>query len=937
MRENNSKSLMYSQSKYLLILLSLLILGLLFLPTFAAGHVPDQANAAGQGDAASAGPVIDPDVAAENGETTMVIRLDELSGNITSPDQLKTHAQETQQPVVEQLERLGPVNVTNQLWLTNAIVVEADLNQIPIERIAAVDSVQAIQSNPEVEIDGAATSASSDVAVHEPSLEGESDLADASWNVDRMNTPEAWAAYDTHGDGSKVAVLDTGIEADHEDIDLYTTDPTDPTYPGGWAVIDSSGNVVDDPGSPFDDHGHGTRISGLAAAGDESGEFIGVAPGADLIHGQIAPDGSTSFAQIIGGLEWAVSEDADVASISFGAEGYYSHLIEPIRNAEQSGTLVVGSIGNNGEGTSTTPGNEYDSLGVGSTDYWDDVSSFSGGERINTDDAWGSNAPSDWPDEYIAPQLVVPAEQVMTTHRDNSHGSSSGTSAAAPQVSGAIAVVQSATTDEHTPEQLKAALTETANHPDGPDIQDNRYGHGMVDVLAAIGYLEDQESAEFDIASVELSDKTILEGETARITAEVTNTGDTEGEFTAEFSITDASGSADIVDTETVLLSSGETTTVTLTAEIERAGEYDAALSGTDAGTLTVERPPTLELSDGSLDEEVITTDESVGVTATAENIGDRSGTFDIGLLVDDKEVSTTDILLESEESSTVYFEYEPTEAGEYHITVEGDSNDGDRVATAAGTVAVNTPADIEVTDATLSSETIVEDESTEVVATVTNHGGTAGTSDVALEVDGTPVDSTEVKVEGGSSTTVSFEKVFSTSGKYEVTVDGANAGTLTVEQPAVFEANDAWMSKSVIVESESVDVSAEIENTGDITGIFSAELVVDGTTEKTTDIELEGEESGVVSFTFEPESAGEYEIAIGGADNDGGVVDVVAGTVLVERPAEISVTEATVEDSELTVVTRRRSRLLWLTTVTVPVAKKSCSLSTVMSSKRIP
>lgn len=886
--------------KHACILLSVLIIVLVFAPGFVAGQLPDQAATAPPSSETSQPAEIAPEVASESGDTTLVLRLDEVSADDVTPKLLYAHAQETQQPVIDQLERAGPISVEHQFWLTNAIVIEIDLDQIPVERIASIDRVTEIHTNTEAEIEESAATSSPAANVGTLATEAESSLDDATWNVDRINAPEAWAAHETKGDGVKVAVLDTGVEADHDDIDLYTTDPDDPTYPGGWAVIDSVGNVVDDPAPPHDNHGHGTRISGLVAAGDASGEYVGVAPNADLMHAQIADDGSTSFTQIAGGLEWAVANGADVASISFGAEGYYSQLIDPIRNAESSGTLVVASIGNGGEGTSTTPGNEYDSIGVGSTDYWDDVSSFSGGEVIDTDDAWGSGAPDDWPDEYIVPQVVVPGEQVITTQPDNDYGPSSGTSASAPQVAGAIAVVNAATSGDYTPGEIQTALTETASHPDGATAQDTRYGHGILDVSAAIDFLDTGESAEFDVSSAELVDETILEGETAEVTAEVANVGDAEGEFTAVFDLTDDSGETETVDTETVSLEPGETTTVTLSGVVEEAGAYSADVSGTDAGTLTVERPAVFELDDGSLNETVITTGETVTVSAAVDNVGDREGTFEAELLVDGDRAETTDVALGAGESDTVTFEYEPAEEGEYALVVAGDDNTGDRTETDAGTVTVTTPADLEVTDATLAEDAILEGDSVEVFATVENHGGSADTIALSLEVDGTVVDSTDVAVNGGESVTVTFEERFDETGSYEITVNGVEAGQLTVEKPALFEISEASLSEETVLENESVDVSATIENAGDQPGILTTRLRVDGTTEETRAVELDGGESETVSFTYDPPSDGEYDIAVVGEDSDGETIEREAGTLLVERPANLTVTAATVEDTEI-------------------------------------
>ncbi|ELY96518.1 peptidase S8 and S53 subtilisin kexin sedolisin, partial [Natrialba hulunbeirensis JCM 10989] len=80
----------------------------------------------------------------------------------------------------------------------------------------------------------------------------------------------------------------------HQDLDLYTEDADDPTYPGGWVEIDADGDPVEGS-EPYDTHYHGTHVGGTvgaAAPADDDTPAYGVAPNVDLQHGLVLPDGS---------------------------------------------------------------------------------------------------------------------------------------------------------------------------------------------------------------------------------------------------------------------------------------------------------------------------------------------------------------------------------------------------------------------------------------------------------------------------------------------------------------------------------------------------------------------------------------------------------------------------------------------------------------------
>jgi subtilisin family serine protease len=319
--------------------------------------------------------------------------------------------------------------------------------------------------------------------------EATADSPETTYGLAQIRATAAWEAYDTRGANTSVAVLDTGVDPDHPDINLTA-----------WAEFDGDGNKLDTEPQDYSSSGHGTHASGTVAGGNASGQQIGVAPETALYHGAVLTNCegpcTGTLSQIIAGMEWGVENDVDVLSMSLGANGYYNDFIDPVQNAQSAGTAVVAAIGNKGEGNSSSPANVYDAIAVGASDRNEDIVSFSSGEQIDTQSAWGATEPGTlgWPDSYIVPSVAAPGQFVTSAEPGGTYGEKSGTSMATPHVAGAVALVQSATEDRVSPGELETALEAGAAKPDDwpePDDQrDTRYGSGIVDVPATVVEIE---------------------------------------------------------------------------------------------------------------------------------------------------------------------------------------------------------------------------------------------------------------------------------------------------------------------------------------------------------------------------------------------------------------------------------------------------------------
>jgi subtilisin family serine protease len=288
-------------------------------------------------------------------------------------------------------------------------------------------------------------------------------------SVPQIGAPEAWAAgYD--GTGVKVAVLDTGIDVHHPDLE---------------SQIDGTASFV--PGEAITDvNGHGTHVAstivGTGAASDQ--DYRGVAPGADLIVGKVlgGPEGSGQDSWVLAGMEWAASSGAKVVSMSLG-DVAPSDGSDPMSQAvdalsEQYGTLFVIAAGNAGPESISSPGAAASALTVGAVDKQDQLASFSSTGPLTVS---GALKP-----DLVAPGVDITAarSQDMTDGGEGLYRTLSGTSMATPHVSGAAAILA----QEHpgwTGEQLKEQLMSSTNGL-AEGYSPFEVGTGRVDVAAAV-------------------------------------------------------------------------------------------------------------------------------------------------------------------------------------------------------------------------------------------------------------------------------------------------------------------------------------------------------------------------------------------------------------------------------------------------------------------
>ncbi len=282
-------------------------------------------------------------------------------------------------------------------------------------------------------------------------------LGGNNWNLDQVNAPEVWAQGYT-GQGITVAVIDSGVDYTHPDLDGNIWINTREIAGNG---IDDDGNgFIDDirgwdfvqrDNTPTDPNGHGTHVAGTIAAENNGFGATGVAYNARIMPVRVLDtNGFGSSANIAAGIRYAANNGARVINLSLGGGGLSRDIQSAVQYATQLGAVVVMASGNEAQSLPSYPARLAIQTGiaVGAIDINKRLANFSNDAGPN-------------PLSYV----VASGVNVYSTTPNNTYRSYSGTSMATPHVSGVAALVLSAN-PTLTPAQVTSLLIETAN-PNG--------------------------------------------------------------------------------------------------------------------------------------------------------------------------------------------------------------------------------------------------------------------------------------------------------------------------------------------------------------------------------------------------------------------------------------------------------------------------------------
>lgn len=301
------------------------------------------------------------------------------------------------------------------------------------------------------------------------------DVQVVPWALQRLLLDELWQHGRTTGEGVTVAVVDTGVDDRNPQLAGRVAD-------GGSLLVDRESGKRVEGGGKDDQVGHGTKVAGIIAAArsDRTG-FVGLAPGARILSiRQNDSAGNGDVATLAAAVTQAVRAGARVVNISQDVRGAdttgftgYAELKTAVEYAEANRAVVVASTGNDGREGDTYPGAFPTVLAVGASDRNDERASFS---------QYG---------DFV--KVAAPGVGVLSTVPGGGQCADSGTSFAAPYVSGLAALLIGAHPG-WSAAQVRAWIEQTAQRTEhGP----NRFiGWGVVDPVRAVTKAPDDPPAQ---------------------------------------------------------------------------------------------------------------------------------------------------------------------------------------------------------------------------------------------------------------------------------------------------------------------------------------------------------------------------------------------------------------------------------------------------------
>jgi subtilisin family serine protease len=324
------------------------------------------------------------------------------------------------------------------------VLTQLNVRVIQLPENAADQAVAALSNNPQIEF------AERDFIAQAVLTPNDTYYAGYQWHLPKISAPQAWD-ISTGKTNPIIAVVDTGVYAAHPDL---------------AGKILNGYNYVNNTANTADDYGHGTEVSGTAAAyGNNSVGVAGVTFANYILPVKVLDStGSGTYSAIANGITYAADHGARVINMSLGGTSSSSTLQSAINYAWNKNCVLIAAAGNGGNNVLNYPAACQNVVAVSATDQNDALAYFS---------SYGSDV-----------ALAAPGVSIATTTMDGGYGSVSGTSFSSPIVSGVVALMASVNPQLSNTQLVNMVKTNVDDL--GAAGYDQYFGYGRVNAYKAL-------------------------------------------------------------------------------------------------------------------------------------------------------------------------------------------------------------------------------------------------------------------------------------------------------------------------------------------------------------------------------------------------------------------------------------------------------------------
>ncbi len=413
--------------------------------------------------------------------------------------ELKAFAEDRQEGLLDQLAASrGDVQNLRPLWITN--VVSCHTTADVISQIALRKEIESIDLDEKRNMLDAREKESS------VRVEGQPGSREITWNVSHVGATDVWA-LGYHGEGVTVAVIDTGVNYNHHDLQDHMW--TNASYPNhGYDFINGDND-------PMDDADHGTHCAGTVAGDGTAGSQTGIAPEATIMALKVLDSGGSGTESAVwNAIQFAVNQGANMISMSLGWQHSWGvdrpSWRDSFNNVLAAGMVACVAAGNEGDEQGSYPipdnvrtpgdcpppwlhpdqtltGGLSSVICVGATDSSDNLAYFSSLGPCTWEDVSGYGDYAYNPGMgIIRPDISAPGYNIKSLDYSNNTGyldGWNGTSMATPCNSGVVALMLSKNPNL-TPAEIDQIIEQNAVQLSSS--KSNSFGSGRVNALAAV-------------------------------------------------------------------------------------------------------------------------------------------------------------------------------------------------------------------------------------------------------------------------------------------------------------------------------------------------------------------------------------------------------------------------------------------------------------------